>query len=67
VTPADVPASMEAAGVARFKLPEHLVVVDELPTSKIDKKALREDLTARLAAEDPDVAAALEAGVGETR
>jgi 2,3-dihydroxybenzoate-AMP ligase len=46
----------DAAGVARFKLPEHLVVVDELLTTKvgkIDKKALREDLARRLAAEEP--------------
>jgi 2,3-dihydroxybenzoate-AMP ligase len=31
--------------VARYKLPEHLVLVDELPLTKvgkIDKKALRE-------------------------
>ncbi|MEU9456824.1 AMP-binding protein [Streptomyces sp. NPDC048277] len=44
-------AAMEEAGVARFKLPEHLVVVEELPATKvgkIDKKALRADLAARL-------------------
>ncbi|CAN5115207.1 (2,3-dihydroxybenzoyl)adenylate synthase [soil metagenome] len=43
-------AAMESAGVARFKLPEHLVLVDELLTTKvgkIDKKALREDLARR--------------------
>jgi 2,3-dihydroxybenzoate-AMP ligase len=43
---------MDAAGVARFKLPERLVLVDELPTTKvgkIDKKALRADLAVRLA------------------
>ena len=43
---------MDAAGVARFKLPERLQLVDELPTTKvgkIDKKALRADLAARLA------------------
>ncbi len=42
-----------AAGVARFKLPERLVLVDELATTKvgkIDKKALRADVAARLAA-----------------
>ncbi len=41
------------AGVARFKLPERLELVDELLTTKvgkIDKKALREDIAARLAA-----------------
>jgi 2,3-dihydroxybenzoate-AMP ligase len=44
--------AMHAAGVARFKLPEHLVLVDELATTKvgkIDKKALRADIAARLA------------------
>lgn len=43
---------MERAGVARFKLPERLVLVEELPTTKvgkIDKKALREDIARRLA------------------
>jgi salicylate---CoA ligase len=43
---------MDAAGIARFKLPERLVLVDELPTTKvgkIDKKALRADLATRLA------------------
>lgn len=52
----EVRASMERAGVARFKLPERLVLVDELPTTKvgkIDKKALRADIARRLAAPDP--------------
>jgi salicylate---CoA ligase len=43
---------MQRAGVARFKLPERLVLVDELLTTKvgkIDKKALRQDITRRLA------------------
>jgi 2,3-dihydroxybenzoate-AMP ligase len=56
VTLEDLRDSMDAAGVARFKLPEHLVVVDELKTTsvgKIDKKALRQDLDLRLAAEEP--------------
>jgi len=38
---------MAAAGVARFKWPERLEVVAELPTTKVgklDKKALRERL-----------------------
>ncbi|MGQ0575027.1 MAG: (2,3-dihydroxybenzoyl)adenylate synthase [Pseudonocardia sp.] len=38
--------------VARFKLPEHLVLVDELLTTavgKVDKRALREDLARRVA------------------
>ena len=45
---------MEEIGVARFKLPERLVVVEELASTKvgkIDKKALRTDIAARLAAE----------------
>jgi len=56
VTLEDLRAALDAAGVARFKLPEHLVVVDELlvtKVGKIDKKALREDLACRLAAEEP--------------
>ncbi len=45
---------MEAAGVARYKWPERLEVVDALRTTKvgkIDKKALREDITARTTSE----------------
>ena len=45
---------MEAIGVARFKLPEHLVLVDELASTKvgkIDKKALRADIAVRLEGE----------------
>lgn len=41
-------SAMKAAGVARFKLPEHLVLVGQLPSTKIDKKALRADTAARL-------------------
>jgi salicylate---CoA ligase len=44
VTLDEVRDAMDAAGVARFKLPEHLELVDELPTTKvgkIDKKELR--------------------------
>jgi 2,3-dihydroxybenzoate-AMP ligase len=47
-------ASMEAVGVARYKLPARLVVIDALPVTgvgKIDKKALRIDIAQRLAAE----------------
>ncbi|MGY1742099.1 MULTISPECIES: (2,3-dihydroxybenzoyl)adenylate synthase [unclassified Blastococcus] len=47
-----VRAAFAAAGVARFTWPERLEVVAELATTKvgkIDKKALREDLAARLA------------------
>ena len=47
-----VRAAMTRAHVARYKWPEHLVVVPELPATKvgkIDKKALRADIAARLA------------------
>jgi 2,3-dihydroxybenzoate-AMP ligase len=48
----DVRAAMSKAEVARFKWPERLVLVPELPATKvgkIDKKALRADIAARLA------------------
>ncbi len=48
----DVRAAMAAVGVARFKWPERLEIVPELPATKvgkIDKKALRADIAARLA------------------
>jgi 2-hydroxy-7-methoxy-5-methyl-1-naphthoate---CoA ligase len=51
---ADVRAVMAAAGVARFKLPDRLVAVDELPVTpigKIDKRRLRADVAARLGTE----------------
>jgi 2,3-dihydroxybenzoate-AMP ligase len=44
-------AVMKAAGVASYKLPEALVLVDELPMTKvgkIDKKGIRADLQRRL-------------------
>jgi 2,3-dihydroxybenzoate-AMP ligase len=47
-----VRAAMTAASVARFKWPERLEVVPELPATKvgkIDKKALRADVAARMA------------------
>ncbi len=47
-----VRAAMTSAHVARYKWPEHLVVVPELPVTKvgkIDKKALRADIAARQA------------------
>jgi non-ribosomal peptide synthetase component E (peptide arylation enzyme) len=50
----DVRASMESNGVAAYKLPDRLVVCDEIPTTKvgkIDKKELRADIAARLEAE----------------
>ena len=52
VTLEEIRASMTADGVARYKLPERLEVVDEIATTKvgkIDKKALRADVAARLA------------------
>lgn len=51
VTLNEIRESMERVGVARFKLPEHVVLVDELLTTKvgkIDKKALRTDIAHRL-------------------
>jgi 2,3-dihydroxybenzoate-AMP ligase len=42
---------MERIGIAHFKLPERLVVVEELASTKvgkIDKKALRADIAHRM-------------------
>jgi 2,3-dihydroxybenzoate-AMP ligase len=42
---------LQKAGVAAYKIPEKVVVVDEIPTTKvgkIDKKALRADIAQRL-------------------
>ena len=53
VTLEQVQELMRQIGVAAFKIPEHLVVLDELPTTKvgkINKKALRADIAERLAA-----------------
>jgi 2,3-dihydroxybenzoate-AMP ligase len=53
----EVRAVMQRAGVARFKLPERLVLIDELPRTpigKVDKKVLVADITRRLAAEQAD-------------
>jgi salicylate---CoA ligase len=50
----EIRTSMERIGVARFKLPERLVVVDELVSTKvgkIDKSALRRDIARRIDAE----------------
>ena len=47
----DVRAAMERANVGRYKWPERLEIVPELPATKvgkIDKKALRADIAARL-------------------
>jgi salicylate---CoA ligase len=52
LTLAEIRASMAGAGIAGFKLPEHLVLAAELPLTKvgkIDKKALRADIAKRLA------------------
>ena len=52
VTLEQVRQSMEDHGVARYKLPEHLVLTDSLPATKVgkvDKKALRADIARRLA------------------
>ncbi len=52
VTLDDLRAAVLDQGAARFKLPEHLVIVDELPftkVGKIDKRSLREDIVERLA------------------
>ncbi|MBA2944551.1 (2,3-dihydroxybenzoyl)adenylate synthase [Streptomyces himalayensis] len=54
VTLADVHEVMERVGVARFKFPDRLVVVPELVATKvgkIDKKALRADISRRLGSE----------------
>jgi 2,3-dihydroxybenzoate-AMP ligase len=53
VTLEDVRAAMERAEVGEYKWPERLEIVFELPATKvgkIDKKALRADIAARLAA-----------------
>ncbi|MEU9826063.1 (2,3-dihydroxybenzoyl)adenylate synthase [Micromonospora chersina] len=51
VSLAEIRGLMEHAGVARFKLPERLVLVGSLPSTnvgKIDKKALRKDIAERM-------------------
>jgi 2,3-dihydroxybenzoate-AMP ligase len=43
---------LRETGIAAYKIPEKVVVVDEIPTTKvgkIDKKALRADIAERLA------------------
>jgi 2,3-dihydroxybenzoate-AMP ligase len=50
---------LAAQRIAKYKLPERLEIVPELPTTKIgkvDKKLLREDIRSRLAAEGREVA-----------
>jgi salicylate---CoA ligase len=54
VTLAEITAAMDATGVARYKFPERLELVPELPLTKvgkIDKKALRADIAGRIAGE----------------
>jgi salicylate---CoA ligase len=51
VTLDEIRAAMDATGVARYKFPERLELVPELPSTKvgkIDKKALRADIAGRL-------------------
>jgi salicylate---CoA ligase len=60
ITLEDVRHSMEQLGVAAYKLPERLVLIEELPTTKvgkIDKVALRADVATRLEAEHGHVPA----------
>ncbi len=54
VTLDEIREAMDVVGVARFKFPERLEIVPELPSTKvgkIDKKALRADIAQRLGAE----------------
>jgi 2,3-dihydroxybenzoate-AMP ligase len=49
----ELSAYLEGRGVARFKWPERLEVVDALPVTnvgKVDKKKLRDDIAAKLEA-----------------
>ncbi|MGW1737906.1 (2,3-dihydroxybenzoyl)adenylate synthase [Nocardia sp. NPDC001965] len=51
VGPDDVVAVMNRAGVARFKLPERVILLDAMPVTKvgkIDKQALRDDIRHRM-------------------
>jgi 2,3-dihydroxybenzoate-AMP ligase len=51
LTLSDLTGYLEGRGVAKYKWPERLEIVDELPTTnvgKIDKRVLREDIVARL-------------------
>jgi salicylate---CoA ligase len=49
VTLAEITAAMDATGVARYKFPERLELVPELPAAKVGKKALRADIAGRTA------------------
>ena len=51
-------AYLDARGVARYKWPERIEIVDALPVTnvgKVDKKKLRDDIAAKLAAEKEGV------------
>jgi non-ribosomal peptide synthetase component E (peptide arylation enzyme) len=55
VTLEQIQEMLRQTGLAAFKNPERLVVLDELPTTKvgkINKKDLRADIAERLAAAD---------------
>jgi 2,3-dihydroxybenzoate-AMP ligase len=57
VTLGQIQEMLRQTGVAAFKIPERLVVLDELPTTKvgkINKKDLRADIAERLAAASAD-------------
>jgi 2,3-dihydroxybenzoate-AMP ligase len=57
VTLERIQEALRSAGIAAFKIPERLVVVDELPTTKvgkINKKELRADIAERLASASSD-------------
>lgn len=52
----EIRTAMQVAGAARFKIPERLEIVAELPATKvgkINKKALRADIATRLAHDSP--------------
>jgi 2,3-dihydroxybenzoate-AMP ligase len=56
VTLAEIHQAMDELGVARFKFPERLEIVEKIAATmvgKIDKKALRADIATRLRAETP--------------
>lgn len=58
VTLDEIITLMESAGVAHFKIPERLELIAQIPTTKvgkIDKKALRDDIRARLSRTTPGV------------
>lgn len=60
----EVPAMqvhLEKIGLAKFKWPERIEAIDELPTTKVgklDKAALRKDIVERMGADQPEPAGA---------